>query len=78
MTDNFTVLQHSLGVIVVSVAVLTVNWEFLVDIAAASFDVFSATSTAWSLVVTVCAILFVAIAGAIICYVDIVPRPGIY
>ena len=72
MTDNFTVLQHNYGVIV---AVLTVNWEFFADIAAASFDAFSATSTAWSLVLTVYTFLFVAIAGAITTYVIIVARP---
>ena len=63
MTDNFTVLQYSYGVFV---AILTVNWEFFADIATASFDVFSFSSTASSLVVTVCVFLFVAVAGSIV------------
>ena len=66
MTDNFIVLQHNYAVFVVFVAVLTVNWEFFAEIATASFDIFSPTSTASSLVVTVCAFLFVAVAGAIV------------
>ena len=56
-------LQHSYGVFVVFVTVRTVNWEFFADIAAASFDAFSPTS---SLVVTECAFLLVDVAGAIV------------
>ena len=65
MTDNFTAIQHRYGMFVVLVAVLTINWEFLADIAATSLDVFSVTSTVWSLIVIVYAFLFVAMAGAI-------------
>ena len=45
-TENFTIIQHHYAVFIVVVAVLTVNWEFFANIAAASFDVFLATSTA--------------------------------
>ena len=60
------------------IAVLTVNWFFFANIVAASFDVFSATSTAWSLVVTVYVFLFVVIAGTIIATRPLGHTPGIY
>ena len=78
MTDSFTILQHSYGVFVMFIAVLTVNWVFFADIVAASFDVFLAILTAWSLVVTVCTFLFVAIAGAIIAMWILYHTPGVY
>ena len=68
-------LQHSYGVFV---ALLTVNWEFFGNIAAAFFEVCSAASTAGSLVATVYAFLFVTIAGAIIVTWILCHTPGIY
>ena len=65
-------------VFIVFVAILTVNLEFFVNIAAASFDVFSATLTAWRLVVSVYAFLFVAKAGAIIGTWILCHTPGVY
>ena len=75
MTNNFTVIQHSYSVFV---AVLTVNWEFFADIAAASFDGFLVTSVVWSLVVIVYAFLFVAIAGVIIAMWILYHTPSVY
>ena len=56
------------------VAILTVNWQFFVDIAAASFEVFSATLMAWSLVVTV-RFSLCGHSRCSYCYIDIVLHP---